>query len=411
MLRKKAVPPPEPEPSKRRSPGLGSVLVRGDGRIAAILPKDLDPKRRPHYGPGRRRRFADRDGAEAWLDAEIRRRRAPPATASADEQLGSYLTRWYRLHEAEWPERTRKAYQASLRRWRTIGTIRLGVLTREHVQEVLAALRVTTWQRQKKDGTPVGEPKPYAARTIQHARAVLHQALDELIPEVLSHNPARGRRRGRALPEPSQPVWSAEQAGRFLTVAERTVPHVALAFRLILRRGLRTGEAVALTWSDVDERAGTLTIDETAGIARGTSGPTKTRRVRDVPLSADLTARLRAHRREHPATDPHIFTSEGRQVSLGHFRHLWHRTVRVAGLPPITPKDGRATCATILLDEGRPLPEVSQLLGHANVATTARFYQRTIKRRAEQVVQLGETIDAALERAARSGTGEDAAGS
>lgn len=394
-------PASDPAPPKRRPAGTGSVGVRANGRVFVILPADLDPKRRAIYGPARRQRFVDREQATSWLDTEIRRRRAPPATATADEPLGNYLARWYRLNEAEWPERTRRAYGVSVRRWEPIGGVRLGALTRETVAEVLAALRAATWQRTKQDGTPTSDPKPYSARTIQHARAVLHQALDELVPEVLAYNPARARRRrGRVEPDAPQPVWSAEQATAFLATAERSVPRVALAFRLILRRALRTGEVVALTWADVDAQGSALTIDETAGIKRETSGPTKTRRVRDIPLSADLLARLRAHRREWPTTDRHIFTSEGRQISLGHFRWLWHRTIATARLPTITPKDGRATCATILLDQGMPLPDVSRLLGHTSVATTAKFYQRAIKRRAEQVAQLGETLDATLDRAA-----------
>lgn len=393
---------PEPEPQKRRSPGDGTVMVRANGRIAAVLPKDLDPKRLPIYGPARRQPFISPEQATAWLDGEIARRRSPGLVATPDESLGSYLARWYRMHEDEWPERTRIAYKVSLQRWRGIGGVRLGTLTREVIQGELAQLRAMTWRRTKKDGTPTSKPKPYSPRTIAHARSVLHQALDDLIPDVLSYNPARARRRGRGEPPPEQPVWSTDQAVRFLDVAERTVPRFALAFRLILRRALRTGEVVDLTWADVDERAGTLTIDETPGLKRGTSGPPKSRRIRDVPLSADLIARLRAHRQAYSATDPHIFTGDGQRISLAYFRDLWHRTVRVAGVPAITPKDGRATCATHLLDQGWPLPVVAQLLGHATIATTSRFYARVVKRRAEQIARLGEQLDATLDRGAEA---------
>lgn len=405
-MRRKPTPPPKP---KRRAPNSGSVTVRADKRVAVVLPKDLDPERTVIYSPpGTRQPFASREAGLLWLDAEIAYRRNPSLkSARPDELLGAYLARWYRNNSPDWPERTVKAYELSLRRWKIIGDVPLRQLTRDVISDALAEMRRQTWVRKKKDGTPTSKPKPYSARTIQHARTLLYQALEDLVPDVLPFNPAKLRRRARKAPEPEQPVWSADQADRFLDVAEKIEPRIALGFRLILWRALRTGEVVDLTWADVNERAHALTIDETAGLRRGSSGPTKTRRVRDVPLSADLIARLKAHRRQYPATDPHIFTIRGERISLAYFRDLWRHVVRVAQLPLITPKDGRATCATTLLDAGWPLPVVSQLLGHTNIVTTATFYARIVKRRAEQVAQLGEQLDASITKAVKDAAGDD----
>lgn len=411
MPRKPKAPDPPPKP-KRRSPGNGTVGLRKDGRVYACLPSDLDPKRKPIYRVPGGAKFASVEQARAWLDAEVARRRNPPAPVSASkaEPLGAYLERWYHLHSPGWPERTRLAYGSAVRHWASIGDVPVGDLTREAVQSGIAAMQRATWQRFRKDGTPIGEPKPYSRRTIQLARSVLHQALDVLVPDVLAHNPTARARTGGRVADTEQPVWSSEQAARFLATAERVVPQFALAFRLILRRALRIGEAIALTWADVDEPASVLRVDETAGIRRGLSGPTKTRKIRDVPLSTDLAARLRAHRRAYPATDPHVFTVDGERVSATWLRGRWHHVVRVASLPSITPKDGRATCATSLLDAGHPLPEVSRLLGHASVATTANFYARVVKRRAEQTARLGERLDTLLDGAPEDAEG-DAVGS
>lgn len=405
MSRKKREPDPLPKP-KRRAPGTGTVGVRSNGRIFVVLPKDLDPDRKALYGPGQRVPFASAGAATAWLDAEIVRRRAPSGASPADEMLGAYLPRWYRMHEDEWPERTLAAYRTSLRRWQIIGGIRLGALTRDVVTTAHAELRRATWQRVRKDGSK-SEPRKFSTKTIQHAVALLHQALEDLVPDVLPYNPAKLRRRGRGEQQEDQPVWTREQVDAFMAMAEKHEPRFALGYRLILYRALRIGEVVALKRSDIQPAAMALAVDETAGISRGTDGPTKTRRVRDVPLSADLLARLQAHRREYPATDPHLFTLNGRPLWIEYFRVGWRRIIKLAELPPITPKDGRATCATLLLDDGWPLPVVAQLLGHSSIATTSRFYARVLKRRAEQMADIGERIDASLERPKRDDQAEN----
>lgn len=385
--------------------------MRRDGRIVATLPAGLDPKRTPHYGPGGHAPgFSSVEEAGAWLAAEIARRMTPrPPPSPRDERLGAYLARWFAANRDDWPDRTVIAYQQNLRRWEGIGDTRLGDLTRLVVQDAVSALRRATWVRRRKDGTPVSEPRPYARRTIQQALGTLHLALEDLVPDVLPSNPAVSRRRrSRRAPDPEQPVWSAEQAQAFLTLAERLEPRVALGFRLILRRALRIGEVAALRWDDLDERSGTLRVDQTAPLTRkGEDGPTKTRRTRDVPLSADLLARLKAHRRQYPATDPHVFTLQGEPISVHYLRELWHRVIATGRLPRINPKDGRASCATILLDEGWPLPRVAALLGHTSIATTSAFYARVLTRRQDQVAQLGEDMDRTFDRA---GTPEDAAG-
>lgn len=58
------------------------------------------------------------------------------------------------------------------------------------------------------------------------------------------------------------------------------------------------------------------------------------------------------------------------------------------------------------LDEGVPLVRVSRLLGHASIAVTSAFYERTIGNRAGRVERLADELDAAHERAVRAARNE-----
>jgi integrase len=353
--------------------------------------------------------------AAVWLDGELSaRRHPPPAPLPADELLVVYCARWWQAGSAFWPARTARAYRRSLALILGTGELRVvpvGRLTHEAVRTALATLMGASWQRTRADGTPTTDPKPYSRRTVQHARMVLGLALSDLVPDVLAHNPVARARLPRAQP-PEQPVWDGDQADRFLDAAERLCPHLALAFRLILRRALRRGEVLSLQWRDVDERRGVLTVERTVGERAGQTGDTKGRRRREIPLSADLLVRLRAplvrdHHYTLPRPSPWVFLNPETGLPY-HPRILswWVPALcRAADVPIIQPKDMRATCATVLLDQGWPLPRVAALLGHASIATTAAHYARAIARRENRLAQMADEIDALLDAGGESARG------
>lgn len=391
MPRRKREPDPPP---KRRARNSGSVGTRRDGRIFAILPADLDPKRRPVYSARKGQPFTSEDEATRWLDAEIARRRNPlPQAARRLETLGSYLAGWYRLYSPGWPPRTAISYQQALRHFRCIGHILLGELTREHIQRAIARMQTATWCHHKRDGTPTSAPHPYASTTIEHARTVLRAALQDLVPEVYPANPVSRTRLGRSQPYEG-PVWSTEQARAFLAAAWEGDTGLALALELIVRRALRRGEVLALRWPDVDERRCLLTVDETQGLRRATMGDVKGRRVREIPLSPMLLAKLKAHRKRQDRLTPWVFDHGGAPWSRDTIRRAAVAAMEKAGLPKLAIKDLRATCATVALEEGVSLPVVSRLLGHASVDITARRYARYVS---GQIVVAGDRIDTALD--------------
>lgn len=401
-------PPTKPVPS-RRARGTGSVFTRGDGRVGCILPRALDPKRRPIYSSANRRGFTTEAEAAAWISAEIVRRSSPPpAQASGAETLGAYLARWHADHAPFWPARTARAYRRSLARLvELIGSVSLNALTHEVILGALARQMELRWQRTRRDGTPTSAARPYSRRTLAQGRMVLGYALADLVPDVLPTNPVRRTNRLPRGQAPEQPVWDGDQADRFLEAAEEGAPHLALAYRLILRRALRVGEVVALQWTEVNEARSVVLVRTTAGDRTGERADTKGRREREIPLSADLVRRLISRREAQARPSPWVFTNPetGLPYDASRLRRLAVAVCQAAQLPPINPKDMRATCATVLLDEGVPLAQVSALLGHSSIAITAVFYARVLRRREERIGQLAEAFDRAHERGAISARG------
>lgn len=400
--RKKADPPPKPT---RRPANMGSVIVRADGRIAVRLPKDLDPDRKLRYGPGQRKPWQSVDEATVWLDATIVAGRSKsPEHAGADELLGAYLLRWWKLGSQRWPKRTADSYLRSIRHFRILGDTRVGDLTHEHVLSALAAIGRSRWRRHRrgKDGKHVahGPSYPYTVSTIRQARSVFHTALEELVPHVLPFNPCKRATMARQQPT-TMTVWDAEQLDRFEAKVLEIRPDLYFPIRLVTRRALRRGEVLAVESDDLDMRRRVVTIDETAGDRAGETGDTKGRRLRDIPLG-ELAGEAQLHlakRRSRPSRWMVPGRTVDKPFSMRQFDVVVKQIAEVAGLPPITPKDMRATAATILLDQNVSLARVSRLLGHSSIAVTSRFYERAVTTSQARIDQLATDFDAAFRRA------------
>lgn len=152
--------------------------------------------------------------------------------------------------------------------------------------------------------------------------------------------------------------------------------------------GLRRGEIGGLMWTDIDFKAGTLTVRETnlAVEGKATKGkPKSARGERTLPLTPALVAVLkRAKRRQ--ATEKlalgeayrnsgYLVVNEaGEQLHPDTISDRWDQMVKAAGVERIRLHDARHTCGTIMHLEGVPIAVIAAWLGHADGSFTLRTY-------------------------------------
>lgn len=202
----------------------------------------------------------------------------------------------------------------------------------------------------------------YTAR-VRLARALLSGAFRAAIRwGVRPTSPLAG---GTVTPPPRSPrVWTTEEAARFLAVADRD--GLAALWRLLLVAGLRIGEALALTWREVDLAAGTVTVRRT--VTRSTSGARtvgerakRPRSHRTVALGPETTAALAA--RKQAATSVFVFPGRRGPLVYGAVRRRLRRLCAEAGVPVLTVHGLRHTSATLDLAAGTPPQLVAARLG------------------------------------------------
>ena len=229
---------------------------------------------------------------------------------------------------------------------------------------------------------------PAAANRVVEMLFRLYRAAEEreLIPE--GSNPCRQiamnrqRRHERFLTDEE-----FRRLGRVLDEAERSGgvrAHAAMAIRLLLLTGCRKNEILNLRWDEVDIEAGEMRLPDTK------TGP---RTVQLSPAAAAVLARI-------PRVDgnPHIIPGTRRDNSMGNLQRHWVRIRKRAGLEDMRLHDCRHSFASRALALGESLPMIGHLLGHSQVATTARYAHLARDSVREAAQRVSDRIEASLYR-------------
>lgn len=171
------------------------------------------------------------------------------------------------------------------------------------------------------------------------------------------------------------------QQKKLLQHINRNFNYYNLGISICLQTGLRIGEICALTWVDLDLKAGLLRVSKTIQriyLGPGTSevildAPKTPNSYRDIPLSPQLTAQLRPLKRQADARH-FVLTGSSKPAEPGTFRAYFKRLMHSLGLPAIRFHGLRHSFATRCIECGCDYKTVSALLGHANISTTLNLY-------------------------------------
>ncbi|BBE51199.1 Tyrosine recombinase XerC [Ferriphaselus amnicola] len=155
-----------------------------------------------------------------------------------------------------------------------------------------------------------------------------------------------------------------EQLVRLMEVlradANRTVCNIAI---LLLGTGCRLNEILSAKKSDIDIQNRVLKI------AASTS---KSKRVRSVPLN-DASIDIILKQMEDTQGYDYLFINHQTGKPYVSIKKVWERLRNKAGLPHLRVHDLRHSFASFLVNSGRTLYEVQQILGHSQSIVTERY--------------------------------------
>lgn len=199
-----------------------------------------------------------------------------------------------------------------------------------------------------------------------HLRAILNRAVKDKYIDI---NPLS---QTKLLVEPKKPVkrMSNEQIAAFQDAVERMPNDSWFKYALILmaNTGLRPQQATSMKWEwfDLDKQTMFTPALETK------QGKT-TGRFFKVPITTELTEKLKLW--NSYSNGEYLFPSPVKpNEPTGEFRNRFKRFTDAHGLDGVTPKQLRATFASIAASRGMGRQVLTSLMGHADARTTERYY-------------------------------------
>ncbi len=227
------------------------------------------------------------------------------------------------------------------------GDRRLNQLTRQQIQTFHTSLLDT------------GLSPATADHHVKLIRRMLNLAVDW---EMLDKNPAAGVPLFMVDNKVEHYVDDA-QLQSLLTVLRtdenRAICRIAM---FLLSTGCRLNEALRANWDQVDRRTRVWRIP---------ASNSKSKRVRSVPLNDSAIEVLDTLGTE--GTFDHLFVNLETGNPYTTIHKVWGRLRKKAGLPHLRIHDLRHQYASFLVNSGRTLYEVQQILGHSDPSVTTRY--------------------------------------
>jgi len=293
------------------------------------------------------RQRAKKLNAEITLGADPQaERKAIRSVLSFDEFFQTYYLPHAKVHKRTW-EKDQERYELRLKE--ALGRKKLDQIRRQEIQSFHAGLRNE------------GLSPSYADHFIKLLRHALNLAVEW---DLLDRNPAS---RVHLFNEDNkvEHYLDEEQLERLLRVLREDGPrhrNVRLVCLFLLSTGARLNEALRARWQD---------IDRANRVWRIPARTSKSKRVRSVPLNdsaLEVLAQL-----DTEGNHEHLFVNRRTGKQFVSLHKVWRELRSRAGLPHLRIHDLRHQYASFLVNSGRTLYEVQQILGHSDPSVTQRY--------------------------------------
>ena len=342
---------------------------RADGRYSTHITTGT----KPDGSPIRKTIYAKTMRGLEERAAELRMHVGKGTVVQGDDTtVAEWSSQWLHTYKSGVSQRTRTVYNVIINKHivPNIGHIRLKDIKPFHLQGLI------------NDMTSAG-----LTRTVTQASQTLKQIFGRAVENyMIARNPADTIQ----APKMQKPKKRALDATERIAYESAALNPKEKAFLyVLLYAGLRRGEAIALTWGDINFDAKTISVSKTwtSDGNKTTVKPSPKSKAgnRIIPMPDALLNTLQAHAQPHQ--NAQVFMSaKGTLMSEMAYRRFWEGIKKTLNaslggnaenwlLPyDITPHIFRHTYATMLFYSGVDVKTAQYLMGHSSIAMTMDIY-------------------------------------
>lgn len=230
------------------------------------------------------------------------------------------------------------------------------------------------------------EQQGYSQATIHTTHTFMHGAMEQARKNRrISHNPCTGASLPKKPKDAKLRYLPPEHISSFLEqVKQRSLEHYFF-FLTLLDTGMRKGEALALTWEDIDLPRQTIYVNKTYVARTRSIGPTKNKKSRRIRISEHLKKELltlvnlqnqhkQAYGELYQQPELVFTTKDGRYLSNTSLFRTMRHACEAIGVDDLPIHSLRHTHAVLHLEAGTSMKVLQERLGHSSLKVTADVY-------------------------------------
>ncbi len=178
-------------------------------------------------------------------------------------------------------------------------------------------------------------------------------------------------------------VFTDSDMRKLLLVLEKDNSTINMGILIAVYTGIRIGEICSLKWSDINLLEGTININKTIQtlyyLENGRNKlsittPKSEKSNRIVPINPRVLIKLKQLSKNN---DFYLLTGSKKAMNPACYRYYYYKLLANNNVNKKSFHSLRHTFATKCINQGTDYKTVSEMLGHANVATTIDIYQHT----------------------------------
>ncbi|MDZ5782069.1 tyrosine-type recombinase/integrase [Marinococcus luteus] len=227
----------------------------------------------------------------------------------------------------------------------------------------------------------------YSRSTIRNTHILMHGAMKQATHNRrVSHNPCAEVRLPKKVPNEKIQYLPSDMIAPFLQIIKRRSLEQYFFFKALLETGMRKGEALALTWDDVDLNKQTIQINKSFIVRTKSIGPTKNRKNRTIRFSDSLKKELlnlynmqnqnKLLYDELYLTELNLVfsTKDGNYLPNSTTFNTMRHACEQLEIEPLPIHSLRHTHAVLHLEAGTSMKVLQERLGHGSLEITSNVY-------------------------------------